>query len=170
LTPQGVSPLCPDETRGSEDRLKAPENDATAQEAEFLQEAGRELAELMREVSESARRHGPQPRTVEQDRTLLLAKLDALRLDHEELLEDLDALTEPQDAPDDPVPIEAGRWMRGAKRELAQIIRDVEGPNPPQSEKGSGGSAGRVGVAAGVLNRLVREGNLESCCVRLGPR
>jgi hypothetical protein len=26
-------------------------------------------------------------------------------------------------------------WLRGARRELAELIRDVEGPNPPQAPR-----------------------------------
>jgi hypothetical protein len=27
------------------------------------------------------------------------------------------------------------QWMRGARRELSELIREVEGPNPPQAPR-----------------------------------
>jgi hypothetical protein len=32
-------------------------------------------------------------------------------------------------------PQDSTRWMRGARRELAELIREIEGPNPPQAPR-----------------------------------
>jgi hypothetical protein len=50
----------------------------TTAEAEFVQEAEKELAELMREVGEADRRHEPKRRWPDQDRALRTAHHDAL--------------------------------------------------------------------------------------------
>jgi hypothetical protein len=46
-------------------------------EETFLREAGKELSELMREVSDSDVRHGTKPRTLAQEAAFLTATLDA---------------------------------------------------------------------------------------------
>jgi len=30
---------------------------------------------------------------------------------------------------------DGGKWMRGAKRELGELIRSIEGPTPPQAPR-----------------------------------
>ena len=30
---------------------------------------------------------------------------------------------------------DGGKWMRGARRDLAELIRDVQGPNPPPAPR-----------------------------------
>jgi hypothetical protein len=30
---------------------------------------------------------------------------------------------------------ERGRWLKGAEKELALLIREIEGPNPPQAPR-----------------------------------
>jgi hypothetical protein len=91
----------------------------------FLREAERELAELMAEVAGADVRHGPKRRTHDQERDLLEAELGAVRLPHAELTADLQEAASEMDA----------RFMRQARRELATLIRDVEGPRPRQAPR-----------------------------------
>jgi hypothetical protein len=104
----------------------------TADEQAFLKQAERELAELMAEVSQSDLRHGPKPRTIGQTRALLTAKVDALRLDSEELAAQLEALREQQEEERTRNPVADARWLKGARRELAELIREIEGPRPQE--------------------------------------
>jgi hypothetical protein len=100
-------------------------------EQAFIRDAERELAEMMAEVAGTEVRHGPKRRTIDQDRDLLEARLGVLELEHHEVAADLEALDdhEPEDD-QEPNPEANVRFMRGARRELAELIRDVEGPNP----------------------------------------
>jgi hypothetical protein len=102
----------------------------------FLREAERELAELMAEVAGADVRHGPKRRTHDQERDLLEAELGAVRLPHAELTADLEALDdyEPEDDQEAASEMDA-RFMRQARRELATLIRDVEGPRPRQAPR-----------------------------------
>ena len=57
-----------------------------AADAAFLRDAERELGELMDRVGNTDRRHGPKPRTVDQQRHLLAAQREALRWETHGLL------------------------------------------------------------------------------------
>jgi hypothetical protein len=120
----------------------------TTDEQAFLEQAERELAALMAEVSQSDLRHGPKPRTIEQTRALLTAKLDALHLECEELAAQLEGLQEqeereaeeptrdPRKGPPTGDPDAEARWLKGARRELAELIREIEGPRPQPAPRG----------------------------------
>jgi hypothetical protein len=64
---------------------------------------------------------------------LLNAKLDALRLDSEELAIRLEALSDQEEEQEEEPtrdPDADARWLKGARRELAELIREIEGPRP----------------------------------------
>ena len=44
-------------------------------------------------------------------------------------------LAEADDQEVPPEPQDEARWMRGARRELAALIREIEGPNPPAAPR-----------------------------------
>jgi hypothetical protein len=69
-------------------RVQPSSTDAAADA--FLQDAGRELAELMAEVS--GEDHDPMCRTSDQERALLDARLGAVQMELAEIEAELDAL------------------------------------------------------------------------------
>jgi hypothetical protein len=101
------------------------------EESEFLQAAAKELHQLVREVEDDERRHGPRPRTTDQDVALVVARLDALEQDRLALLDDLDVLLHAGEEAEaaDPVPIEdEAAWLKQARRELDKLIAETWGP------------------------------------------
>jgi hypothetical protein len=96
------------------------------EDEQFIKDATTELADLMDEVENAERRHGPKPRTVEQDRNLLEARLGALEQEHADVCAALDELHrhEEEPEPDTTTKREDGaRFLHGARKELSMLVR-----------------------------------------------
>jgi prefoldin subunit 5 len=62
---------------------------------------------------------------------ILERRLDRLETEHREVLALLEELLDRMEEPE-PVIEDKARWMRGARKELSTLIREVEGPRPRQ--------------------------------------
>ena len=63
---------------------------------------------------------------------ILESRLDALEREHADVLDLLDELLDREEKPEAEVIEDKARWMKGARKELSLLIREVEGPRPRQ--------------------------------------